>query len=152
MDKSQIGLHADVNNETQTEVGRGLFKELLQPAKTILLKAKKIKKDRAYLIEVNLVGTDEIIRLNKKYHRKNRATDVISLSYFEPSMKDSFAGEIFICLPFAKEQAWQIGQPLNEELRFLFVHGLLHLFGYDHKKPKDEAKMLSLTYRILGRI
>lgn len=89
--------------------------------------------------------------LNKRHHKKNRPTDVISLSYFSKNMKDLFVGEIFICLPFAKKQAKQIRQSLNEELRFLFIHGLLHVFGYDHKKPREEARMKELTYRIIGR-
>ncbi len=147
-----MGLTVDVNNSTRTRVAGALFKKLLMPAAAALRKEKKIKRGNTYSVELNLVGEKEIIRLNKKYHQKNHATDVISLSYFEKLMLDSFVGEIFICVPFAKEQAQRIVQPLAEELQFLFVHGLLHLFGYDHKKEKEEARMLGLTYRILGRI
>ena len=66
-------------------------------------------------------------------------------------MKADFIGEIFISVPFACVQAKKIGQPLREELRFLFIHGLLHLFGYDHQKLAEEKEMLQLTYKILGR-
>ncbi len=67
------------------------------------------------------------------------------------SVPSPLAGEIFISVPYARMQAKQIGQSLNEELQFLFVHGLLHVFGYDHMKPDEEAHMLALTYKILGR-
>ena len=58
-------------------------------------------------------------------------------------------GEILICLPQAQRQAEQIGNTLKRELSFLFVHGLLHLLGYDHMKPEDEAIMFPLQDRIL---
>ena len=51
------------------------------------------------------------------------------------------------------KQAQKPGFTLNKELQFLFIHGLLHIFGYDHKKPADEKKMKRLEEEIFhGRV
>lgn len=147
-------LNLDLYNKTTTHIQEKIFLNLLGSAEKMLIREKKIKKNEVYLLELSLVGNKTITDLNKLYHKKDRPTDVISLSYFEPGVKkrkDEFAGEIFISLPYARAQAKQIGQSLEEELRFLFMHGLLHVFGYDHMVPKEEAHMLGLTYKILGR-
>lgn len=133
-----------IYNHTRQRIPERIFLDLLRHAEKLLPRKR-------FSIELSLVGYKKMTELNKRYHRKNRPTDVISLSYFGKKMRDTFIGEIFICLPYAKKQAKQIRQSLNEELRFLFIHGLLHIFGYDHKKPRDEARMKKLTYRILGR-
>ena len=49
-----------------------------------------------------------------------------------------------------KENALQYKNSLNRELSFLFVHGLLHLLGYDHMKQEDEEVMFHLQDIILG--
>lgn len=90
-------------------------------------------------------------KLNYKYRNKNKPTDVLSLSFFDPKDQDGFVGELFICLSIVKKQAKKLGHTLFEELRFLFAHGLLHLFGFDHEKPKGERKMAKLTEEVLGR-
>ena len=59
-------------------------------------------------------------------------------------------GEIYICIDVAKENALQYKNSLNRELSFLFVHGLLHLLGYDHMKQEDEEVMFHLQDIILG--
>jgi probable rRNA maturation factor len=142
----------DIFNKTRRPIPDQPFLKLLRPARTILQKATRISSHKKYRLELTFVGMKTITSLNAMYHHKNRPTDVIALSYYDKKMYDAFVGEIFICVPFAFKQAKKIGQSLTEELRFLFVHGLLHCFGYDHQKPKEEARMQNLTYRILGRM
>jgi len=60
-------------------------------------------------------------------------------------------GQIFISVPTARRNAKTMKQSLEEELQFLFVHGLLHLLGYDHRTPAQEKEMLRYAYKILGR-
>ncbi|MBP9718180.1 rRNA maturation RNase YbeY [Candidatus Gracilibacteria bacterium] len=143
----------DIYNFTQTKIITKQFSELAERARKILIKDKRITSKKDFLIEVSFVGDTKITQLNKQHHKKNRPTDVVSLSYFEadPRDPDTFAGEIFISVPYARRQAAQIKQSLNEELKFLFVHGLLHVFGYDHMKEIEEKHMLDLTYAVLKR-
>lgn len=140
----------DFYNRTRNKISKKLFEKLLPAGARILRQEKKLGAT-ARRIELTLIGNAAMRRLNRTHHNKDKPTDVISLSFFDASSNDEFAGEIFISVPYAKKQARKIGQPLTEELRFLFVHGLLHIFSYDHKKPREEGQMLQLAYSILGR-
>ncbi|PJC36716.1 rRNA maturation RNase YbeY [Candidatus Peregrinibacteria bacterium CG_4_9_14_0_2_um_filter_53_11] len=138
-------------NATRTPVQEKLFTDLLPIAARVLKNEARTPAGRKWELELTLIGNTRMTQLNTHYHNKNRPTDVISLSYFDPEVPDPLVGEIFISLPYARVQAQKIGQSVDEELRFLFVHGLLHVFGYDHMKSDEEAEMLTLTYKILGR-
>ena len=59
-------------------------------------------------------------------------------------------GEIYISFDKAREQATSYGHSLDRELKFLFVHGLLHLLGYDHMTEEDEKVMFALQEEILA--
>ena len=143
-------LKLDFYNKTRVDVSKNIFSQLLSNVEKWLVKDKIIKCRRSFLIELTLVGNEFIKKLNKACFRKNRPTDVISLSYFCKEENQSFAGEIFICAEFARRQAKRLGHSLTKELQFLFIHGLLHIFGCDHKKPRETKRMEMLTRRILG--
>jgi probable rRNA maturation factor len=82
-------------------------------------------------IAVALVSDARIRSLNKRYRRKDRATDVLS---FEPS-------DIVIATGVARRQAREAGHSYLTELKVLALHGLLHLVGYDHHDPADGGRM-----------
>ncbi|OFZ25303.1 MAG: rRNA maturation RNase YbeY [Bacteroidetes bacterium RIFCSPHIGHO2_02_FULL_44_7] len=95
-----------------------------------------------------------IQKINKQFRGKNKPTDVVSLSYISPKKTRStanyfLAGEIFISIPYARKQAQDLGHAFDYEVSFLFIHGLLHVFGYDHEKPQDYKEMFDLTDEIL---
>lgn len=98
-------------------------------------------------VELLLTGNDFIQTLNKEYRDKDKPTDVLSFGFDDTV----HLGQIVISLERAKEQAEEIGNSLEEELKFLFCHGVLHNLGYDHENPEDEAEMLKKAYAILGR-
>ncbi|MFC1616511.1 rRNA maturation RNase YbeY, partial [Patescibacteria group bacterium] len=58
-------------------------------------------------------------------------------------------GDIFICFEVAKKQASKKKYDLDDEMAVLFVHGLLHLIGFDHENDKQEVEMEKLTQEIL---
>lgn len=111
-----------------------------------------------YEIDVSLVDDDTIHEINRDYRHVDRVTDVISFAFnddkdpkdviLDPKVP-RMLGEILICLPQAQRQAKEIGNTLQRELSFLFVHGLLHLLGYDHMKKEDEEVMFPLQDKIL---
>jgi len=82
-------------------------------------------------IGVALVSDARIRSLNKRYRRKDRATDVLS---FEPS-------DIVIAKGVARRQAREAGHSYSTELKVLALHGLLHLLGYDHHDSADDRRM-----------
>ena len=114
-----------------------------------------------YEVDVSLVDDETIHQVNRDYRNVDRVTDVISFAFNDDKdPKDQInsldvqkmLGEILICLPQAKRQADEIGNSLERELSFLFTHGLLHLLGYDHMTPEDEAIMFPLQEKILSLV
>lgn len=142
-------LNLDFYNHTRKKISKKLFEKFLKNAEKILVKEKRINGGQKLLVELSLVGDAAIKSINSKYRSKSQPTDVISLSYFNKASKNDFIGEIFICVPYAVKQAQKLGFTLNKELQFLFIHGLLHIFGYDHKNPIEKKKMERLTEQIL---
>ena len=71
---------------------------------------------------------EEIKKLNKKFRKKNKPTDVLSFLLNDPNC----FGEIVICPEVVKEK--------KEEIIRVFIHGILHLCGYDHERSEREAK------------
>ena len=113
-----------------------------------------------YEIDVSLVDDETIHQINRDYRHVDRVTDVISFAFNDDKdphdqIKDPaverMLGEILICLPQAQRQAKDIGNSERRDLSFLFVHGLLHLLGYDHMKKEDEDVMFPLQDVILEK-
>lgn len=110
------------------------------------------------IVSVTFVDNDFIHKMNCEYRNVNRPTDVISFAFLDDE-KDKVKilrgkgsvclGDIYISVEKAKEQAKEYGHPLERELSFLFVHGLLHLLGYDHMNKEDEEVMFKLQDEIL---
>lgn len=110
-------------------------------------------------VSVTLVDNEFIHNLNRDYRHIDRPTDVISFAFLDGNEnKDKIfqsgemvvLGEIYISFDKAREQAISYGHSLDRELKFLFVHGILHLLGYDHMNPDDEKVMFALQDEILA--
>jgi len=112
------------------------------------------------IINIILSDSSEIRRLNKTYRNIDRITDVLSFSYL--SDNDSFhgedslftIGEIYICPGVAKENAknQDADWSLDLEMILLVVHGILHIYDYDHEKEYDRVEMESLQECIVNDI
>ena len=105
-----------------------------------------------------LVAGDRIVReLNRSYRGVDEATDVLSFSQLEgpavpgaTPVHEGLAGDVVVSLPTAKRLAAEAGAPLEQEIRRLLVHGILHLRGMDHEG--DSGEMLVLQEQLLGRV
>lgn len=86
-------------------------------------------------VSLGLVSPREIKKLNQKYRKKNRPTDVLSFLY-----EDS--GEIILCPEVIRQNAKQFKNSFKKELNRILIHGLLHLVGYDHEGSKAEAERM----------
>lgn len=106
-------------------------------------------------LEVSLTLTDNegIHELNREYRGVDRPTDVLSFPQFEadePIPAGASLGDIVISLPKMAEQAREFGHSQRREFCFLFVHGLLHLLGYDHEiSPEEEERQFARQREIL---
>jgi len=106
-----------------------------------------------------LVTTDEQVReLNREYAGDDHATDVLSFSledgeaFASPPGDVRRLGEVILSYETAARQAREAGHHPEEECAHLLAHGVLHLLGYDHMKPEDEARMRSRERRLLGEL
>jgi len=106
----------------------------------------RLKKDQQ--VSVAFVTPGVIKQLNKSYRGKDKVTDVLSFPFID---EETF-GEVLVCLSQAKKQAREYQHSLEEEITILLVHGLIHLFGYDHLKENEAKKMFSLQYKILKNL
>ncbi len=108
-----------------------------------------------YAVSLILCGPIKIKRINRSYRGIDKVTDVISFALLDSEDAVEFEeeielGDIFINRQRVFSQADEYGHSPKREFVFLFVHGLLHLFGYDHMNEKDEKQMLSLQRKIVG--
>ena len=79
-----------------------------------------------YSLSLVFVGKHRIQNLNRIYRQIDKPTDILSFS-----VSDTM-GEIYICTEIAHKKAILHGRTANKYLLFLFVHGLVHISGYDH--------------------
>ena len=105
--------------------------------------------------ELSIVLCDDpfIQDLNARWRQKNEATDVLSFALGEGEDADltpDLLGDIVISVETAARQGASLGLSLDEELRVLLVHGLLHLLGYDHLEPDDAVEMRAREAELLG--
>jgi len=108
-------------------------------------------------INLSFVSPKEIQNLNKHYRKLDAPTDVLSFpnTGAKPmpgvgKNKPTLAlGDIIICTEIAQNQAGEYGHSFERELAFLTAHGFLHLIGYDHINPGEEAAMTEAQQKIL---
>ena len=105
-----------------------------------------------------LSDNEEIKILNKKFRKKNKSTDILSFPFQTKKdlkkklqkEKDIYLGDIIINLDKIKSK--DILKNFRIEFNNLWVHGLTHLFGYDHKKDKDYIKMRKIEKNYINLI
>jgi probable rRNA maturation factor len=97
-------------------------------------------------VTVALVADARVRALNRRYRKKDQATDVLSFPAGEPGV----LGDVVIAVGEARRQAAAAGHPLGTELRVLALHGLLHLLGYDHERDDGEMGRLERRLRRKG--
>ncbi|MFA6917382.1 MAG: rRNA maturation RNase YbeY [Candidatus Gracilibacteria bacterium] len=149
-------LHFLFSNETDVAVQKTVFaKILVEFGKTLKTNVKKVLNGRDGEISLTLVDDKKIKELNSKYRKIAKPTDVLSFAYTEGKKMTGSSGpavqigDIFISVDTAKRQAKEREHSLKRELCVLFTHGLLHLFGFDHKNDREEAEMEKFAKKIL---
>lgn len=143
--------------------------EIIKQTQDILeFAAQKTGKEKKEMA-VTFVTNERSHELNLEYRDTDRPTDVVSLEY-KPELDiavdeedllnhpelaemlddfDAYIGELFISVDKAREQAEEYGHSFEREMGFLAVHGFLHINGYDHYTPEEEAEMFGLQEEIL---
>ena len=103
-------------------------------------------------VSIAIVGDLKIRQLNKQYRQIDAPTDVLSFSSdaIDPGTGVPYLGDIIISLPSAQRNASNSGHALSDEMQLLIVHGVLHLYGYDHDTKRNKDSMWKLQGEILA--
>ena len=114
--------------------------------KSIKLLVENILKSEKADSGVDIILVDDVFmkRLNRKFVKRNKTTDVLSFGMKEgesDAFKYPSLGDVYVCLDQAKRQAKEYGVTFAEEIRLLVTHGVLHILGYDHKHIDEERTM-----------
>lgn len=105
------------------------------------------------LVELVFVDEQEIVRINKEHLNRYYVTDIISFRYDdEPDSKGNKAieGTLFCCAPRIIEQSAEFKEPMEREFQRIFIHGLLHLIGYEDSSDKEKEAMTELENKYLA--
>jgi probable rRNA maturation factor len=94
-------------------------------------------------LNIRLTSSEKMRKLNRRFRRKNQATDVLSF----PSGCADMAGDIAISREIAAANAARLGHSTETEIRILILHGLLHLAGYDHESDDGEMQSREIELR-----
>ncbi|KTD88348.1 rRNA maturation RNase YbeY [Paenibacillus etheri] len=143
--------------------------DLIALLESILQKAGEAEGIDQGEVALTFVDNTRIHELNLEYRGIDRPTDVLSFAMNESgedeldiiyeveegeALEDvpDVLGDIIISVTRAQEQADEYGHSLERELGFLFVHGFLHLLGYDHQDEASEAEMMSKQENVLAQV
>ena len=105
---------------------------------------KKYKfSDKRVSLTLLLSNNKNIKMLNKNFRNKNKATDILSFPFSEKIKikNQTYIGDIIISYNFIDKPKFQKLKNFEDKLIKLFIHGFLHLLGFDHTKNKDYKKM-----------
>lgn len=102
------------------------------------------------LVELAYVDESEIVRINLEFLKRDYVTDIISFRYDENENKQEIEGTLYCCLPRIIEQAKEHDQTSRKECLRIFIHGLLHLIGYDDQSESEKAEMTRLENQYLS--
>ncbi len=90
------------------------------------------------MVELVLVSNETMRGINRDLRNCDYATDVLSFPL--EAIPHTPLGSVVINAPLAQENALKLGHSLENEIALLFIHGVLHLLGYDHEKDKGEQR------------
>ncbi len=106
---------------------------------------------------VTLVDEERMTTLHEDWMQEPGPTDVLSFPIDEVRAaaagvdpEPGVLGDIVLCPAFASGQAREAGRTMDEELRFLTTHGMLHLIGYDHATTGEYEAMFALQDELLA--
>jgi probable rRNA maturation factor len=138
-------------------------KNIKNPENYLKKKIKKIEKNNffkkiSFELSILLTENKKIKKLNNKYRKKDKSTDVLSFPHYQKKeiknllkkKLEFYLGDIAINIQ--KIDCKKNEQDVKKKLNILWIHGLLHLMGYRHKTNKDYKKMQSLEKKLLSFI
>ena len=127
-------------------------KKISEPKNYIKKKVRKIKRNKFLKgnnkeFSLLLTSSKKMKNLNFKFKNKNKSTDVLSFPNNDKFLNTNYLGDVAINFEIVDKRSKDTN--FNYEFDRMWVHGYLHLLGFDHKKIKDFNKMSKIEKKIL---
>ena len=127
-------------------------KKISEPKNYIKKRFRKIKRNKFLRgnnkeFSLLLTSSKKMKNLNLKFKNKNKSTDVLSFTNNDKFLNADYLGDVAINFEIVDKRSKDTN--FNYEFDRMWVHGYLHLLGFDHKKIKDFAKMSKIEKKIL---
>ena len=133
-------MRIDVDNQSTIQLN-AVFLEKLESIFLDILEDLELKDKECELL---LVDNEKIQAINLEFREINQPTDVLSFPL--DSKFSSLLGSVVISVEYAKNVAENLGHSLNEEIALLFIHGVLHLLGFDHENDEGEHRQKEVEF------
>ncbi len=144
--------HVELLNFTKSRVNKAHVLDLSGKLLTYFRRNKGLRKKlkcSEIALTVVIIGRNKAKELNKKFRKKDFATDVLS---FEQKGSRMGLGELVLCDSVVRRQAVEHKLSFTQEMDYLLIHGFLHLLGYDHEKSRRaELIMMRLQEKLFRR-
>jgi len=111
-----------------------------------LLRAVREEEGRAPRLSLALVDDKTISDVHARFLGREGATDVMSFGLEEDE------GEVILSVETAERESKRFGTAMEDELALYFVHGVLHLLGYDDQDEESRQEMIAAEKRVLARV
>ena len=109
-------------------------------------------KKKNVAVDITFVTDKQIMQLNKRYMRRNKPTDVLSFSMIEKTFPgQTIFGDIYISSDTVAANALRFGNSFVGEIVLCVIHGMLHMFGFKDKTPKEKKMMRGLEENFLRK-
>ena len=146
-------IHLDVQKGlSDTLKPEALLAEVVKTVESVVLPtAWQQSMPRA--VGVRFTGDAEVQAMNLKFRHKDKPTNILSFPYesdFPEHEVAYYLGDMVLSVDTLQQEAVAQHKPINAHLKHLFVHGLLHLYGFDHIDDREADVMEDLECRILA--
>jgi len=148
-----------VNLQRKVKIDKKYIQRVAEEAIRSGTKAKRKLWQQKCEAGIIFVNNSYIKRLNRRYRKVNRITDVIAFPMeehreFTPfiTFSSSILGDVFVSAEMARVQAKDFGHSIKKEIAILTIHGILHLLDYDHKRRRNGLAMKKKEKEILTRL
>ncbi len=114
---------------------------------------KRLIKSEAesYQVDISICTVPKMAKINYAFRKVKKPTDILSFPTHEFFQRQGVLGDLVLCGPVALKQAKEVGHTWQKEVDVLLVHGILHLFHFDHETSEKDAKVMGKwEAKILG--
>jgi probable rRNA maturation factor len=136
-----------INSYNNSKITQGFYEDII----TVLIEeVPKLSNDKIYELSVKITNNEEIKFLNNKYRNINKETNVLSFTIEQEFEHLNHLGDIIISEEKIVEEAILQGKKFQNHLYHIFIHGVLHLLGYNHEDNEEAELMENMEAKILS--